>query len=126
MLRMYDRIASLVSAMLYRVAQSPLPANLFCVLVHPGMWKMIKNEMEDNFHSTTHPFCIDRVEVTVKKKSIHFSDEVLHLVTETVPTLPSHYIDRIKGNTNKHVSYFQMHVLVYVWCWCKVLPSGDR
>jgi hypothetical protein len=126
MLRTCDHIVSLVSAMLCRVAQSQLPTNVFRVCVHPGAWKMIKNDMEDNFHSTTHPFCIDRVEVTVKKKSIHFSDEVLHLVTETVPTLPSHYIDRIKGNTNKHVSYFQMHVLVYVWCWCKVLPSGDR
>jgi hypothetical protein len=72
---------------------------------------MINNDIQDNYHSTTHPFFIDQVEVRAKKKSIHFADEVLHLVTETLPTLPSHYINRIKGYTNEHVSYFQMHVL---------------
>jgi hypothetical protein len=75
------------------------------------MWKMIKNDMEDNLHSTSQPFFTDQVEVTVKKKSIQFAEEVLYLVTETVPTLPSYYIDRIKEYTNEHVSYFQRHVL---------------
>jgi hypothetical protein len=64
--------------------------------VHPGAWKMIKKDIQDNYHLTNHPFFIDQVEVRVKKKSIQFADEVLHLVIETVPTLLSHYIDRIK------------------------------
>jgi hypothetical protein len=110
-LRTCDRIASLVAALICRVAQSQLPMNVFRVFVHPGVWKMIKNNIQDNYHSTTHPFFIDQVEVRVKKKYIQFANKVLHLVTETVHTLPSHYIDRIKGYTNEHVSYFQRHVL---------------
>jgi hypothetical protein len=94
---MCDRIASLVADMICRVAQSQLPKKIFHDFVHPGVWKMIKNDIQDTYHSTNHSFCIDQVEVRVKKKSIHVADEVLYLVTETVPTLPHHYIDRIKG-----------------------------
>jgi hypothetical protein len=92
-------------------AQSQLPTNLFRVFVHPGVWKMIKNDMQDNFLSTTHPFYIDQVEVTVKKKSIQFADEVLYLVTETVPTLPSHYIDHIKVYTNKLMIFIELYLI---------------
>jgi hypothetical protein len=94
-LRICNRIASLVADMLCRAAQSQLPTNLFRVFVHPGVWKMIKNDIQDNCHSTTQPFFIDYVKARVKKKFIHFSDEVLHLLTETVPTLPFHYIHHI-------------------------------
>jgi hypothetical protein len=87
LLRTCGRIASLVVAMLCRVAQSQLPTHLFCVFVHPGVWNIIKKDIQDNYHSTTYLFFIDQVEVRVKKKPLHFVDEVLHLVTDTVSVL---------------------------------------
>jgi hypothetical protein len=84
---------------------------LFHVFVHPGVWKMLKDDVKHNYHSTTHPFYIDQVEVYMKKKTIHFADEVLHLVTELLDTPPSHYIDNLKGYTREHVQYFQAHTL---------------
>jgi hypothetical protein len=111
MLRTCNQIASLVAAMLCRVAQSQLPTNLFRVFVHPGVWKMMKDDGKHNYHSTTHPFYIDQVEVSIKKKTIHFADWVLHLVTELLDPSPSHYIYHLKGYTREHVQYFQAHVL---------------
>jgi hypothetical protein len=72
---------------------------------------MLKDDVEHNYHSTTHPFYINQVEVSIKKKTIHFADEVLHLVRELLDPSSSHYIDRLKGYTREHVQYFQAHVL---------------
>jgi hypothetical protein len=47
----------------------------------------------------------------VKKRTIHFADEVVHLVTETLDPSASHYIDCLEGCTREHVQYFQVHFL---------------
>jgi hypothetical protein len=64
-----NRIASLVAAMMCRVNKSQLPRNLFRVFVHPGVWKMLKDDVKHkNVPLKKHPFYIDQVEVPVKKK----------------------------------------------------------
>jgi hypothetical protein len=99
--------------MLCRVDHSQLPTNLFRVFVHPGVCKMLKDDVEHNYDSTTHPFYINQVEVPMKKRTIHFAHEVLHLVMEKLHPYASHYTDtdHLKGYTREHV---QSHIINHV------------
>jgi hypothetical protein len=78
--------------------------------MHPGIWRMIKTSLENEFRSDNHPFFIDQVQSVITVSSVQFNNTIIVLQTrlETEST-QYHYTDRAKCYTMEMIEFLQDH-----------------
>jgi hypothetical protein len=109
------------ATMLCRIAASQLPTNLCKIDMHPGIWRMIKHQLQHKFRSNNHPFYIDCIPTTITTHRIQFANDLMELQTRILDHDPyTHYTDRAKCYTSEMIAFLQLY------CFGAIFGVGAR
>jgi hypothetical protein len=94
------------ATMLCRVAPSKLPINLCRINMHPGIWRMIKALLQNEFRSDNHPCYIDQTPFVVTVTNVNFVNNIMVLQTRLETESPQYYYtDRAKCYTCEMIQF---------------------
>jgi hypothetical protein len=89
--------------------------------MHPGIWRMIKSSLENEFQSDNHLFFIDQVQSVVTVSSVQFNNDSMMLQTSLETESPQyHYTDHAKCYTMEMIEFLQAH------CFGSIFGAGAR